>query len=193
MKMHPQLAAIVSELDAAQERLHRLAARLPDDLWPRRPAPERWSVGECVAHLNLTSRAYLPVLHSAIDEARALGGPAPARYHRDPLGWMLWATMGPPARFRVRTTAAFVPSADDAPAEIRAGFDALQAELAACVRAGDGLPLQKVKIASPFEPRARYNLFAALGILARHQHRHLWQAEEAADALAAGVAPAIPA
>jgi len=26
----------------------------------------------------------------------------------------------------------------------------------------------------------RYNVFAALSIMARHQHRHLWQAEQAA-------------
>ena len=31
---------------------------------------------------------------------------------------------------------------------------------------------------APIDARARYNLFAALGIVPRHQHRHLWQAEQ---------------
>jgi hypothetical protein len=50
------------------------------------------------------------------------------------------------------------------------------------VRAADGLPIDAVKITSPVDARARYNVFAALSIMARHQHRHLWQAEQAARA-----------
>jgi hypothetical protein len=42
------------------------------------------------------------------------------------------------------------------------------------------LPLGDVQVVSPFNTRLRYNLFAALSILAKHQQRHLWQAEEAA-------------
>ena len=45
-------------------------------------------------------------------------------------------------------------------------------------RAADGLPLGKVKVASPFDPRARYNLYSCFVILPRHQVRHLEQAEE---------------
>jgi hypothetical protein len=41
----------------------------------------------------------------------------------------------------------------------------------------DGLPLTAVRVTSPFNPRARHNLYACFTILPRHQHRHLWQAE----------------
>jgi hypothetical protein len=37
-----------------------------------------------------------------------------------------------------------------------------------------------VRITSPFNERVRYNVYSALTILAVHQHRHLWQAEQAA-------------
>ena len=57
-----------------------------------------------------------------------------------------------------------------------------QTEQLACVRDADGLPIDAVKITSPVDARARYNVFAALSIMARHQHRHLWQAEQAARA-----------
>jgi hypothetical protein len=50
------------------------------------------------------------------------------------------------------------------------------------VRQADGLPIQAIKITSPVDVRARYNVFATLSIMARHQHRHLWQAEQAARA-----------
>jgi hypothetical protein len=181
--MHPQLEVIAGEFQQAQERLHRLAARLTDDFWPRRPAPEHWSVSECVAHLNLTARAFLPTLQAGLEQARSLGGAAPRRYRRDPVGWFLWLATGPPVRLRTRTAAAFVPSSTEAPAELRVAFDQLQAEQLACVREADGLPLRKVTIISPFDARVRYNLYSAFGILARHQHRHLWQAEQVTEAL----------
>lgn len=181
--MNPQLQALAGEFEQAQGRLYRLSAALPDELWLRRPAPERWSASECVAHLNLTGRAFIPVLRTGLEEARSLGASAPGSYRRDPLGWLLWSGSGPPARLRSRTPAAFVPSSVGAPAELITTFDRLQAEQLACVREADDLPIQKVKIASPFDSRVRYNLYSALGILARHQHRHLWQAEQAVHAL----------
>jgi hypothetical protein len=57
-------------------------------------------------------------------------------------------------------------------------FERLQREQLVLAREADSLAIDRVKIASPFNPRFRYNLFSALSILPRHQHRHLWQAEQ---------------
>ena len=182
--MHPQLAAVAAEFESAQRRLHALARDLPESSWAARPDPTRWSVAECVAHLNLTSRAYLPLLDDGLARARSLGRPAPGRHRRDPVGWLLWRTMGPPVRRgRVRTIPAFVPSGDLPRTAVLAEFDRLQAEQLARTRAADGLPLGAVRVASPINARVTYNLYACLTILPRHQHRHLWQAEEAWRAL----------
>ena len=177
--MHPQLAAIATELRDARARLHRLVARVPGGRWAERPHPHRWSAAECVGHLNLTTRAFLPLLDAALDAARRLDAPRPARYRRDPVGWLLWRTMGPPVRLRSRTPAAFVPVARAEPAASLADFDRLQDELLRRTAAADGLPIDRVRVPSPFDGRVRYNAFAALSILPRHQHRHLWQAERA--------------
>lgn len=184
--MHPQIAAITDELRSAQARLHRLADRLPLDRWATRIRPESWSVAECVEHLNLTGRAYLPLLEQALAEARRLGGPAPRRHRRDPIGWLLWRTMGPPVRHRVKTTAPFVPGATAPAAELIAEFDRLQGEQIRLTEAADGLPLQRVRVQSPFAERVRYNLYSCLTIIPPHQHRHLWQAEQLLAAPAAG-------
>jgi hypothetical protein len=86
--------------------------------------------------------------------------------------------MGPPVKRRFKTAAPFVPRADRTVAELVSEFERLQAEQVAVTRQADGLPIDRVKIASPFNTRLRYNLFSALSILPRHQHRHLWQAEQ---------------
>lgn len=184
--MNPQLSQLLDELGRASRGFASLAAGARGDDWHRRPTEASWSAAECLAHLNLTSERYLPALTRGIEEARALGGPAPRRHRRDPMGWVLWRTMGPPARIRFSTSAAFVPTADAPVAELLQRFEALQAETAACVRDADGLPIGRVRIRSPFDERVRYNLFAALSILPRHQLRHLWQAERA---LAMGPGP----
>jgi hypothetical protein len=176
--MHAELHAVVDELGSALTRLHDLRSRASDAAWGVRPGPDRWSIAECVAHLNLTSMAYLPLLRAGRDEARRSGHAAPARFRRDVPGWLLWKSMGPPVRTKFRTAAPFVPRGDRPVAELVGEFERLQREVVQLAREADALPVDKVKIASPFNTRLRYNLFAALSILARHQHRHLWQAEQ---------------
>lgn len=181
--MHPQLKEIADQFRTALDRLERLASTVPEQQWNQRPEPDRWSVGECVAHLNLTSQAYLPLLREALEQARALGEPAPGRHRRDLIGWLLWRGMGPPVRMRTRTGASFVPRGVAGVGELTEQFRRLQEEQIRVVEQADGLPLGKVRIASPFDARVRYNLFSCLSILPRHQHRHLWQAEQVAGRL----------
>ena len=178
--MHEQLSALRAEFEAARRHLHELAAAVPDEQWTHRPAPEHWSIGECVAHLTLTAAEYEPIVEHALADARRIGGPPPVRYRRDPIGWLLWRTMGPPVRFKVKTTAAFVPSGSVPKPRALAEFDRWQDAQVRWVEACDGLPIDKVRIRSPFNARVRYNLFACLTILPRHQERHVWQAWQAA-------------
>ena len=180
--MHAELAAIEQEFESALVRLHELRAKVPPDVWRRRPAPERWSPGECVAHLNLSSASMVPLVQAGIEAARRRGVHAPARYRRDFLGWLLWKGLGAVGRFKTKAIPAWVPSGDRHPDDLVAEFERWQAQQITCVRAADGLPINAVKITSPVDARARYNVFAALSIMARHQHRHLWQAEQAARA-----------
>jgi hypothetical protein len=176
--VHPELKAVIDEFESALTRLHALRDTAPGDKWADRPAPDRWSIAECVAHLNLTSTAFLPLLRTGLDEARRSGYKAPRRYRRDLIGWLLWRNMGPPAKRKFKTTAPFVPRSHKTTADHVAEFERLQAEQLALAREADGLPIQRVKIASPFNTRLHYNVFSALSILPRHQHRHLWQAEQ---------------
>jgi len=175
--MHPQLQVVADEYRSAQRRLHDLTGAIALERWGRRSDPARWSVAECVAHLNLTSLVYVPLLRDAVARAGALEMRPAGRYRRDVVGWLLWRTMGPPVRVRLKTLARFVPSSAAAPAVLVEEFDRLQAAQLDCLAQADGLPLSHVRITSPFNARVRYNLYACFTILPRHQHRHLWQAE----------------
>ena len=184
--MQQQLQQIVDALESAQSRLRRLADAISPEQWTRRPTPDAWSAVECIEHLNLTSRAYLPLLRTAVAEARDFRSPAPRRYKRDLRGAFLGAMIGPlrhVGKFRVmpvKTTSDFVPRVRGSSDEVVSEFVRLQADLITLTRGAEGAAIDRAKIVSPFGGRLKYNAYSALVIIPRHQLRHLEQAEEAA-------------
>jgi hypothetical protein len=186
VELQQQLAEIVQSLESAQSHLRRLTDKLPEADWNRKPAANRWSAAECVEHLNLTARAYVPLLRDAVAGAGEVRHSLRKHYRHDPIGWFLSAMFGPLRRLgkfkvgRVKTTPAFVPKPGRSRTEILSDFVRFQAELISLVRAADGLPIDDVKIVSPFGGRMRYSAYSALVVVSRHEHRHLEQAEEAA-------------
>jgi hypothetical protein len=174
------LNAIIEDLQAAEERFHLLHRWLPRDAWISRQAPGHWSPAECMVHLNLTSRAMLPLLQAGLREAADGRNGKALRYRRGVVGWVVWTLIAPSNGLRTRTLPAFVPSGDEPFESVMADFTRLQSEIIECVRAADGLPIDRVTLRSPFDGRVRCNLYAALTLIPRHQHRHALQAERAA-------------
>ena len=184
--MQKQLAEIIQSLESAQSHLRRLTDKMSESDWNRKPAVDQWSAAECVEHLNLTSRAYIPRLRDAVARAGEVRHSPTQHYGHDVLGWFLSKMFGPLRHLgkfkvlRVKTTPAFVPKAGRSRTEILSDFVRLQTDLISLTRQADGLPIDDVKIVSPFGGRMKYNAYSALVIVSRHQHRHLEQAEEAA-------------
>ncbi len=181
--MKKQLAQIIDALAHAERRLESIASSAPDDRWNRRNDPARWSVAECVAHLNITSEAYVPLMRKALEDARKLP-PAKSEYHRVFLGWLFGSPVGPMRTIgkfrvgRVKTPPKFVPTGDLPKNVILAEFKRLQMEISAMVKDGDGLALDKVLITSPFGGKIHYDCYPAMVLIPRHQERHLDQADQ---------------
>ena len=168
----------MAELEACTTHARRLAGRAGDDGFRRRPPSGRWSLGEHVAHLNLTTEAYLPIL----DGLHAANATAPRdmsrRYARDWLGAFLVWTVEPPVHLvRTKTPPVFVPQADVPRPQVMAAFEHLNGALGTSVSALAGLDLNAARVASPFAPNVHYNGWTAITALTAHQRRHLWLAE----------------
>ena len=176
--MHPQLQEIADDFDRASMRLHSLLARVPDERWNVRSAHGGWSVAECIEHLNLTAEVFVPGLRAAVAAGQGIRAKPGQKFRRDVMGWLLWKIMPPPARMKSKAIPAFIPAADAGRAEIVARFEDFQHKQLDVLRAADGLDLQALRVPSPVNAKIRYNLYAAFGIIPRHQHRHLWQAEQ---------------
>jgi hypothetical protein len=172
-----QLRALAIEFVEARQRAHRVAAGLPAEIWTLRPEPERWSIAEQILHLNLASHAYLPVIEDAIARGRDSGTFGDGPYRRDFLGWMLARLVEPPVRLRVKTRDAFVPVQLAPPAEALSDFDHWQDRFAAVLQSAAGLALDRIEVASPYDPCLRLNLYSFLRTIPAHQRHHLWIAE----------------
>jgi DinB superfamily len=178
---------VEKELSEATHRAWTLVQSTDGRLFTVRPNTSSWSAAECISHLSISTEMFLPVLQSAMDDARKRGFLAKKRPPKmDLLGRILRWFLEPPIRRRVKTTAPFVPRSVRAKAEAFGEFASLQSKLAEQLTAARAIDVSRVKIVSPFDKRVRYNLFSAFRIVVAHQRRHLWQAEQAVAVLRAG-------
>jgi hypothetical protein len=176
--LSPPLKDIRTQLEAASLRAQNIVAGLPASVLMQRPAPNSWSIAECLGHLTLTAEAYEPVIRQGIDEGRRKrlfksGDQFRMEWNAKLLAWWL----EPPYRLKSRTPIAFVPIVQD-PANALPEFLYWQQRVMELLAAAEGLALDRIRIVSPVSSRMRYNVYAAFQLIAVHERRHLWQAEQ---------------
>ena len=176
--------ALSPEVDVYRQQFERLAAEaealvapLTEEQFTWRPGPGSWSVAECIDHLNVTARMYLPELDESIAEAtrRGLYGEGP--FNHDLIGRFFVKTMEPPARIRVKAPTSFHPAVQRSRSEIMAAFRAYQVQFVDRLRQASGLDLRRAKVHSPVSAWIKMSLNSGFALMAAHERRHLWQAQ----------------
>lgn len=181
--MDDAIAEVEKELNEATRRAWTLVHSTDGRLFTVRPNPSSWSAAECISHLSISTEMFLPVLKTALDDARKKGLTPKGKPKMDLLGRVLKWFLEPPIRSRVKTAAPFVPRAVRAKAEAFGEFANLQSKLGEILQSAKDVDVAKVRIVSPFDKRVKYNVYSAFRIIVAHQRRHLWQAEQAVAAL----------
>jgi hypothetical protein len=143
------------------------------------PAQGRWSAAECIAHLNLSNRAYLPLLDSAIGQLREKKVLGRGPFHLNWNARLLKYWLEPPSRLRLPTSAPFQPMAVKDPAAALGEFQTIGKALEEKLDSARGLALDGAKIVSPFAENVKYNAYSAFALIAANNRRHLWQAGQA--------------
>ena len=175
-------STLAPEVDNYRQQFERLAAEadalvapLSEDQFIWRPAPGSWSVAECIDHLNVTARLFLPQLDEGIAEAtrRGLYGEGP--FAHDLIGRIFVRTMEPPARLRVKAPTSFQP-VHRSRSEIMAAFRAYQVQFVDRLRQASGLDLRRAKVHSPASTWIKMSLNSGFALMTAHERRHLWQA-----------------
>jgi hypothetical protein len=175
-----QLSALVEQVQAATRAAQKLVlGRDPVDLtW--RQEPDSWSVAECFDHLAQTARAFLPAIATAV--AAAPGLPTNRPLQTGTVATLFIRHLEPPYRLRYKVLSQLAPQCKNFEAAW-SGFVESQAQLSEAICSAAGLAIDRVRIKSPVYGRISYNVYGAFRILAAHERRHLWQAEQILKAL----------
>ena len=168
---------LIEQLEDIRRRTRELVAGLSPEQLTRRPDPTKWSIAECLAHLNVTAAGYLKPMDAAIQQGREnkMFGKGP--YKPGFLGSVLRWFAEPPPKIRLRAPKAILPptSISDG-TQVVAEFMRVQDEWERLAKAMDGLDLKKVKC-NGIRPMPRLRLAAPIPWMLAHERRHLLQAE----------------
>jgi DinB family protein len=177
------LEAAREQFEASTRDAMELARDLTDAQLNWRPGPGRWSVGECLMHLAVSTDAALPAIDHAIAHAQQRVWPAAGPYR---YGWFTrWMvqSMEPPPKRRMRTFSIFTPPSNALVRdEVLRALTQSRDRLLERTRAAAGVDLKRAIVVSPVSRLFRMPLGGYLAFLAAHDRRHLWQARQVRQA-----------
>jgi hypothetical protein len=169
----------------AVKRMEALTAGLSDTQANFKPGPKKWSINECIDHVNAANRQYCTKLEKAFTKARAKGLAGAEPYGRGTLlGRFILSVLreGPGGR-RVPAPGAFKPSRSEMKvATLAEQFRTHANRLVELAEQADGLPLGSIKFTTPAAPIGRVAASQVFEMMQLHTHRHLGQAEKVKSA-----------
>ena len=166
---------LISELDAADRKAESVAKGLSTAQLNWQPKQGTWSIGQCLEHLHIANEVYLPAisaaldgrLHTTVQEVR-LG-----RFSR----WFIQHYIAPnPAGTRARAPKKIEPAKHVEPLILETFLHSNQAARR-LVRHASEFDVNHLRFKNPFIPILRFTVGTGLEIVAKHQSRHLLQAE----------------
>ncbi len=173
----------VSGLEECQEQfqqigegLRALCEGLSEVQFTWRPAPESWSIQECLGHLTIVGQQYLGRIENAIQDGRARGVTGNGSFH---YGWLeryFLRQTEPPVRRRIPAPRRFRPVHGQPVTAILPTLLHVQREFVRLAEQAKGLDLARVKVRSPVSRFLKFSLGIALAQQAAHERRHLEQA-----------------
>ena len=185
----PAHLALTPEIDEFRRQFEQLAddadalvSTLTDEQFAWQPAPNAWSIAQCIDHLNVTARLYLPMLDEGIANAirQGLYGEGPFTYWW--LARMFVRMLEPPPRFRTKAPATFQPPTARTRREIMAAFRAYQVQYVDRLGQANGLDLARARVRSVAASWIYMPLGTGFAVMTAHERRHLWQARKVMEA-----------
>jgi len=174
---------LTAQIEANMARAEALVGELSRAAFNWRPEPGRWSIAQCLSHLVVVNGQDLRPVGEAIRDARAKGitGAPPFRY--GPISSRFVRSIEPPVRTRTKAPKGYQPLPEADPEVTLAEYLRIEREILALIAASEGIDWARAKTILPVLPpllRAivRMPLGARFQLIAAHDRRHLWQAEQ---------------
>ena len=182
LALTPQIEGFRKDFERLSAQADALVTPLTEQQFNWPPLPGAWSVAQCLEHLNVTARLYLPMLDKSIADAIRRGLYAEGPFTYNWIGRFVVGAMEPPARFRMRAPKSFLPPPERSRQEIMAAFRAYQVQFIDRLRQANGLDLARARVQSPASKWIRLPLGSGFALMTAHERRHLWQAQRVTTA-----------
>ena len=174
--LHSDLARLLNENAANLRRAESLVAGLSPAQFNWRSEPGRWSIGECLSHMNIINSGEPKPVEIAITDARARGIVSAGPYRYGFLSTWFVKNMDERPKRKFKAPKYYLPPPDSDPAKTLDEYRCNSATMAALMEKANGLDLARVKVPL-IQPRwLKMPLGARFALLTAHDRRHLWQA-----------------
>ena len=175
---NPRLRELAEATQAARAQAKLVVGSLSRAQLDWQPAPGRWSVGQCLEHLLISSEAMEKAVRPKLAAARQNQGAASSQEWKPSfVGGLLVKSVDPvTGKRKVKTGRVFMPGPVARP-DVLAAFERSLDMLNGLLREADGVDLARVRVTSPMSWFVRYHAGDALTITVVHLKRHLDQAE----------------
>ena len=180
-----QLDQWIEALHTVRQDSESLTRDLSEAQFNWRPAPGKWSVGECFHHLAIVTGLMLENARPEVERGHAERrlGPPPFRYGMMG-GWFVRMMETPPGKRPMPTPKNFVPPSGVPKAEVMPTYLRVLGDLRAILERSRGLALDKLRISSAGAGGGwlKFNLAAWYASTVAHLRRHLAQATRVTQA-----------
>ena len=174
----PEFAALQAQFEALKTQASALVAGLAESQFNWRPARHKWSIAECLLHLNMLGDRYVHVIEPLLEEARTKRQTsATSPRHGWFARWILSKTEPPPKR-SFRAARSFRPPDEQPVTAVLPTFLHLQDQLIRQIDQAASLGAAHIKVPALAVRPLKFDLHLTFAWIAAHERRHLWQARQ---------------
>jgi hypothetical protein len=170
------LQTIVAESRKNSEAARKLVNGLSENQLNWKPAPDKWSIAQCLEHLTVSSAGFDQYFARAVAQGRERRTASDLPAYRPTLmgGWLIKQLL-PETTRKLPAPKIFRPAASEVSGAAEK-FLEQQERFLEFVRQAEGIDYNRTRLRSPVTPLMRYSLADAFVLTVVHAQRHLGQA-----------------
>lgn len=170
------LQELGARIDATNQKVKNTFGSLSSEQFNWKPNPDKWSIGQLIEHLNLTTEPYFPNIDAALTTGYKAGFlarlPFPSRY----LGKMISKMTTVETTKPMKTVKLFTPSSSTIDHAVIDRFISNGEKLKTHIGKATSLDTKKILVPSPAAAIISFSLHELLELHVNHFDRHINQA-----------------
>jgi hypothetical protein len=175
-------ARLIADFSAADARARTLVATLTRGRVNWKPRPDTWSIGQCLQHLTIGNELYVDAIEAAMTRNLTATGSVDDIAMGAPSRWFIRSFIEPsPQTKRAKAPKLIVPATTIDDNVLDRFLDSNQ-RIRAIMRRASDYNVNRIRFRNPFVPVIRFTVGTGFVLLARHEERHLLQAERVKQA-----------